>query len=271
MSLIVIFLSLAGASDYAWFNILNSFSYPLDFETGFGPFLCWFSLVALSIYFITSSDSGSLIVDHLASNGFEETHWTQRVFWSFTEGSVATALLVAGGGQSLRALQAASILSGLPFALLICLMCFSIYKMCIRAELNDKEGIETSLQEDFKQQKIFSIPIYGGIFNIMERIFSLGHVHCFRQDLMPLPTFNDVMNFLVAIVIPWFPLYQVYRKFSPKASDTRGNVIGSAIYGALHLLWIALIASMRVSRGFRGFAWVVFLFNGCILASFRSK
>jgi hypothetical protein len=210
-------------------------------------------------------------VDNLASNGFEETHWIQRVFWAFTEGSVATALLVAGGKQSLKALQAASILSGLPFAFMICFKCVSIYKMCVRAELNDKEGIETSIQDDFKKQKIFSVPIYGGIFNMFEWIISLGHVPRVRQDLMPFPSSKNVFDFLVATLIPSVPLYQVYKKLSAKASDQRGNLFGCAIYGILHLLWIALFASLEVSRGFRGFAWVVFLFNGSILASLRSK
>lgn len=70
----------------AWFNVLNSFTYPNDFEHGFGAFLTWVSIFSVSVYFVTSSDSGSLIVDHLASNGFEEAHWLQRVFWAFTEG-----------------------------------------------------------------------------------------------------------------------------------------------------------------------------------------
>ena len=71
------------------------------------------SIFALAIYFITSSDSGSLIVDTLASNGAEEHHWLQRVFWAFTEGAVATGLLVAGGNDALGALQTASIVFGL--------------------------------------------------------------------------------------------------------------------------------------------------------------
>jgi len=56
-----------------------------------------------------------LIVDHLASNGHEDHHWLQRVVWAFTEGAVATALLVAGGSDALGALQAAAIVFGLPF------------------------------------------------------------------------------------------------------------------------------------------------------------
>ena len=54
------------------------------------------SIFALAVYFITSSDSGSLVVDTLASNGAEEHHWIQRVFWALTEGALATGLLVAG-------------------------------------------------------------------------------------------------------------------------------------------------------------------------------
>jgi choline-glycine betaine transporter len=74
----------------AWFNVLNSFTYPADFEHGFGTFLTWVSIFSVSVYFVTSSDSGSLIVDHLASNGFEDAHWLQRVFWAFTEGAVVS-------------------------------------------------------------------------------------------------------------------------------------------------------------------------------------
>ncbi|KAG7351478.1 choline/carnitine/betaine transporter [Nitzschia inconspicua] len=94
----------SAQSDMAWFNVLYSYSFPNDFTYGFGPFLSWLSLVALTIYFVTSSDSGSLIVDQLASNGFPDTPWTQRVFWAFTEGALATALLVSGGPNGLRAL-----------------------------------------------------------------------------------------------------------------------------------------------------------------------
>merc|ERR1712176_662561 len=98
----------------AWFNVMNSFSYPDSNNFGgFGSCPCGFSLFTLAIYFVTSSDSGSLVVDILASNGRTEHHWIQRVFWAITEGAVATALLVAGGPEALRALQAAGIVFSL--------------------------------------------------------------------------------------------------------------------------------------------------------------
>ncbi len=212
-----------------------------------------------------------MVVDNLASNGFQETHWLQQTFWAFTEGTVATALLVAGGGEGLRALQAASILSGLPFAVLLCLMCISIHKMCIRAETNDNEGKETTLQEEYKTYNIFSVPIYGGVFNIVEWIVSLGSVHPVRKELMPVPRAKDLIHFMVATVFPFIPLYQLYAKFSPKQSDKSGNIITAAFYGLFHILWIALFILMGVSRGFRGFGWITILFNGCILSVLRSK
>jgi choline-glycine betaine transporter len=106
----------AAAATDDWFNVMFSFSFKVQEDfAGFGGFMAGLSLIALTIYFVTSSDSGSLIVDHLASNGHEDHHWLQRVFWAFTEGAVATALLMAGGGSALNALQAASIVFALPF------------------------------------------------------------------------------------------------------------------------------------------------------------
>lgn len=90
-------------SELAWFNVMNSFSYPGS--VAFGPFLSGLSILTLAIYFITSSDSGSLVVDILSTNGSEKHFWPQRVFWAVTEGAVATGLLVGGGSDALGALQ----------------------------------------------------------------------------------------------------------------------------------------------------------------------
>ena len=69
---------------------MNSFSYPDSNNFGgFGRFLSGFSIFALAIYFVTSSDSGSMVVDTLASNGKNKHHWIQRVFWAVTEGGKA--------------------------------------------------------------------------------------------------------------------------------------------------------------------------------------
>ncbi|ESS06938.1 MAG: choline/carnitine/betaine transport [uncultured archaeon A07HB70] len=75
-------------------------------------------------FFVTSSDSGSLVIDHLTSGGKHDVPKTQRIFWAVTEGAVASVLLIGGG---LTALQTAAITTGLPFAAILCLMCYTVY------------------------------------------------------------------------------------------------------------------------------------------------
>lgn len=258
-------------SNMAWFNVLYSYSFPDDFTYGFGPFLSWLSLVALTIYFITSSDSGSLIVDHLASNGFPDTHWTQRVFWAFTEGALATALLVSGGADGLRALQAASILTGLPFTFFLIFMCVSSYKMLVLAEKNNTDGTDVTLKEDYASHKIFKMPVYGGAFNIFEYIFSLGMpIHESRQTTMPFPTAGVWANFLFGLAVPFVPYYKLLNAAYPKASSKTSNLLLAGVYAVFHFLWIALFICITVSNGFQGIGWTAFMLNACILTHLRS-
>jgi len=86
------------------------------------------SLVATLLiitFFVTSSDSGSLVIDIITSGGNEDPPVWQRIFWAIIEGAVAAALLLAGG---LSALQTAAITSALPFAFVMFLMCFGLYR-----------------------------------------------------------------------------------------------------------------------------------------------
>lgn len=82
-------------------------------------------IILVTVFFVTSSDSGSLVVDNLTSGGKLDSPTPQRVFWAITEGVVAAALLLGGG---LQALQTASITTGLPFAVVLLIMCFSLYR-----------------------------------------------------------------------------------------------------------------------------------------------
>ncbi len=68
-------------------------------------FLSIISIVGLVLYFVTSSDSGSLVIDCISANGHPDPPIIQRVFWACTEGATATGLLVGGGPSGLRALQ----------------------------------------------------------------------------------------------------------------------------------------------------------------------
>ncbi len=105
----------------------------------------------ITIFFVTSSDSGSLVVDSLTSGGKVDAPVGQRIFWAQTEGAVAAVLLIGGG---LAALQTAVITTGLPFALILLLMCYSLNKglkveYAREAEI-DKEKERESYQELLK-------------------------------------------------------------------------------------------------------------------------
>jgi choline/glycine/proline betaine transport protein len=101
----------------ALFVMLEEF--PLSFIT---------SLIGITLvtsFFITSSDSGSLVIDNITAGGKLNPPVGQRIFWALAEGAVAATLLVGGG---LAALQTAAVTTGLPFTLLLFVMCFSLFK-----------------------------------------------------------------------------------------------------------------------------------------------
>jgi choline/glycine/proline betaine transport protein len=106
------------------------------------PFSTLFSLVATLLvitFFVTSSDSGSLVIDIITSGGNEDPPVWQRVFWALTEGAVAAVLLLAGG---LSALQTASITAALPFTFIMLLVCYGLLK-ALRLESYRRLSLDT--------------------------------------------------------------------------------------------------------------------------------
>jgi betaine/carnitine transporter, BCCT family len=83
------------------------------------------SVILISIFFVTSADSGSLVIDTMTAGGKMNSSVVQRVFWCTATGLVAIALLIGGGMASLQAL---TIAIGLPFCLILLLLCASLYK-----------------------------------------------------------------------------------------------------------------------------------------------
>jgi BCCT family betaine/carnitine transporter len=82
-------------------------------------------IVLVLVFFVTSSDSGSLVVDTICAGGKIDAPMPQRMFWCSLEGLIAIALLLGGG---LASLQALAIAIGFPFAIVCVLMCYCIYK-----------------------------------------------------------------------------------------------------------------------------------------------
>lgn len=84
-------------------------------------------IVLVLVFFVTSSDSGSLVVDTITAGGKEDVPTSQRVFWATLEGVVAAVLLLVGGTGALDALRAMTVSTGLPFTLVLLAMCYSIW------------------------------------------------------------------------------------------------------------------------------------------------
>ncbi|MBR9770401.1 MAG: BCCT family transporter [Gammaproteobacteria bacterium] len=82
-------------------------------------------IVLVIVFFVTSSDSGSLVIDSITAGGKVDAPKPQRVFWAIIEGAIAIALLLGGG---LTALQAAAVSTGLPFTLVLLVACYAIIK-----------------------------------------------------------------------------------------------------------------------------------------------
>ncbi|PTV94533.1 BCCT family betaine/carnitine transporter [Rhodobacter aestuarii] len=83
------------------------------------------AIVLVIVFFVTSSDSGSLVIDTITAGGKVDAPLPQRVFWATFEGAVAIVLLIGGG---LGALQAMVISTGLPFTVILLLMCWAILR-----------------------------------------------------------------------------------------------------------------------------------------------
>lgn len=112
-------------------GLFQFFSYlPLPFLTSV------VSIILVAIFFITSSDSGSLVIDTISAGGATQTTTVQRVFWCSLEGVVAACLLVAGG---LSALQSATIASALPFSLVLLALTWALYSG-MRADLAQRNA-----------------------------------------------------------------------------------------------------------------------------------
>ena len=95
------------------------------------------AITLVAVFFITSADSGALVIDTLASGGADETPRWQRVYWCLLLGVTATLLLLAGG---LGALQTATLLAALPFCLIMLLLAVGL----VRQTNADLEGVAIS-------------------------------------------------------------------------------------------------------------------------------
>jgi choline/glycine/proline betaine transport protein len=101
----------------AMFALLDTLPFPL--------FTTIVTVFVITVFFVTSSDSGSFVIDMIASGGSLDPPVGMRIFWALSEGAVAAVLLVAGG---LGALQAGAIATGLPFTVVLLIVILGVFK-----------------------------------------------------------------------------------------------------------------------------------------------
>ncbi|WP_350655835.1 BCCT family transporter [Psychrobacter sp. S1-30-MNA-CIBAN-0213] len=121
-------------------------------------------VLMIVLWFVTSSDSASFVIDMLTSGGDTDPPKIQRLFWAGTEGVIAAVLLAAGG---LGALQAASIVSGFPFAVVILVMMYSLLRGLSRDHLilyrqqqwfTTEESAEHNSANEFRDEDLLEGP-----------------------------------------------------------------------------------------------------------------
>lgn len=128
----------------------------LDISSSFKMILSITGTFLVISFFVTSSDSGSLVVDNLTSGGKVDSPISQRIFWAMMQGTIAAALLIAGGSEALSALQTGVIISGLPFTVMLLAMTYSLH-IGLRDDLKKLK----QYRSDKLLNKIFNEKIYG--------------------------------------------------------------------------------------------------------------
>ena len=213
---------------------------------------------------VTSSDSGSFVVDHLAANGHLKHHWSQKVYWAITEGALASALLYAGGNDGLRALQAASIFVGLPFDMLLCVLAISFIRNLTDFERKEKAKKEGT-QDELEERKSFNMSIFGGVFDIFEVILSLGKIPQSR-NVMTVPTAQTWGSFLLSTLLPFLPLSKALNSSKGKYGALLAASHSICMYTAL----VLYILSTTVPR-IEVFALLVYITGAFVLTFIRSS
>jgi hypothetical protein len=226
---------------------------PYTYFTGFLQFFLWLGLV---IYFLTSSDSGSMTDDIISASGLsaDKIPANQKVFWCWTEGLVAIALVNTGG--ALKSLQALSIVIGLPYTFLLCLMVPALYRL-LKKEAGD-EDIATSYQFNTQLADIFEL---------------------FAVPGSPFPPIKHLTNFLVGLLFPFLPVWAIHKHLSPEKPM---QAMAVALFAELlHVTWFAMmivfwsgwgtLELVGITAGTLAniLAWLLFTFFLCIVITTR--
>ncbi len=114
------------------------------------PAVIALAMLLITIFFVTSGDSASLVMGSLSSNGSTEPNRGVIIFWGTLTGAVAAVMLLAGGdepAEALSGLQRITIVAALPFIIVMLLLCFALAKDLRRDPLALRRRLATSVVE----------------------------------------------------------------------------------------------------------------------------
>eukprot|EP00795_Rhopilema_esculentum_P014324 gene14324-5364_t len=195
-----------------WFDLMQKYG-------DLGTFLSVLSLMGIILYFVTSSDSGSLVIDCLSANGNKDPPIIQRIFWALTEGACATALLKSGGPNALTALQTASIASGLPYTVMLNFMCVALWR---------------AVRED------------AGDYDPKNSEFTMG--------IFDITSLDRIGKAVISIFCPWYYMGKTSGKLHRKHP-----AIFMVLFAIMFYLWIILMICEVKVEGISYIGWTFFM------------
>jgi BCCT, betaine/carnitine/choline family transporter len=252
----------ADHADTAVYHVLSSFTDGRN--DGINALLPLFFMVTSTVLFIAGASVATLFADRLSLSGRIDNSPVRRVFWTITIGAMATVLLTSAGKEALPIVRAAMILCGVPCAIVVCYAMQSATLLCAAADKVDGCG-----DYQFPDQPEFAMPVYGGLFNILEYTMSFGFVNQQRVEAgMDRPTTLQIREFLKGVFVPFASLYQVLTATYPQNPVT--NMAGTALFAVVYIVWFVLLVLSGSYRGTKGLLWTSFVVKGVFLAVIRS-
>jgi choline/glycine/proline betaine transport protein len=143
------------------------------------------AVVMVIVFFVTSADSGAMVVNMLASNGRDDTPLWQRVFWTFSIGIIAAILLAAGG---LPSLQTAAIASALPFSIALLFAIWGFWR-ALEADIRKRDAlavqtvVDSSIPWQERLNNLFQYPSESGVVAFQNSI-AKSTLQAFANELI---------------------------------------------------------------------------------------
>lgn len=219
----------------------------------YAPFMYVLLWVGLFFYFITSSDSGSYIDDLLSASGLSKPPPLQKIYWGFTEGAVASALV--GGSPAgdwsniMKGLRSVSICAGMPLTVLMCLMVPATYR-ALKREFGDADIINS---KKFNSQ----------LFDFCE---------CYKPKNKSVPYWGQtgkcLTKQLIALVCPGVG---IFKALSSKGLESHKitRFTAAIVAQLLFLAWFIFQLLDIGPEDSGSFSWVCFMFLTTIVAYTR--